>query len=65
MPPTGHNPQYLQSVVSSGKIYIRPLQKDLDLKMSIVALHGQTTRLVLVLKCLQVVLYEVLEHEHM
>ena len=34
MPVTGYTPQYLKSVVSSAKIYIRPLQKDLDLSCS-------------------------------
>ena len=34
MPAVGYTPQYLQSVVSSAKIYIRPLQKDLDLSYS-------------------------------
>lgn len=34
MPAAGYTPQYLQSVVSSAKIYIRPLQKNLDLTYS-------------------------------
>ena len=31
MPIAGYTPQYLKSVVSSAKIYVRLLQKDLDL----------------------------------
>ena len=34
MPIAGYTPQFLKSVVSSAKIYIRPLQKDLDLSYS-------------------------------
>lgn len=47
MPPAGYTPQYLQSVVSAAKIYIRPLQKNLDLTYSedvssiYVTLHGK------------------------
>lgn len=31
MPSEGYTPEYLKFVVSSAKIYIRPIQKDLDL----------------------------------
>ena len=31
MPAAGYTPQYLKSVVTSAKIYIRPLQRDLDI----------------------------------
>ena len=34
MPKTGYTPQYLKSVICSAKIYICPLQKDLDLSHS-------------------------------
>ena len=33
-PKTGYTPQYVKSVICSAKIYIRPLQKDLDLSHS-------------------------------
>lgn len=31
MPSVGYSAQYLKSIISSAKIYVRPLQKDLDL----------------------------------
>ncbi len=39
MPAVGYSAEYLKSVVSSAKIYVRPMQKDLDLSPVDVGCH--------------------------
>ena len=34
VPPGGYNVEFLKAVISSAKIYIRPMQKDLDLSVT-------------------------------
>ena len=49
-PKSGYTPQYLKSVVCSAKIYIRPLQKDLDLSHSNEAVSVTSKMLVVCLE---------------
>ncbi len=39
MPAVGYSAEYLKSVVTSAKIYVRPMQKDLDLSPVDVGCH--------------------------